>query len=58
MPINTSNPRPMKCQMKMAETANFGTNRSQPERDILAAMIAISPTIIAIMKIEMITRPV
>ena len=56
-PINASRPRPMKCQMKMAETANFGIIRSQPARDILAAMIATRPSNIATMKIETTIRP-
>ena len=51
-PISVSKPSPMKCQMKIAETANFGTTRSQSPRDILAAMTAINPIIIAAMKIE------
>ena len=43
---------------QLAETANFGRTRSQSPRDILAAMIAINPSIIATMKSEMITRPI
>ena len=56
-PINASSPRPMKCQMKIAETANFGMSRSQSPRDILAAMTAINPSIIAAMKMEIRIRP-
>jgi hypothetical protein len=56
-PISERSPSPIKCQMKIAETANFGMTRSQSPRDILAAMTAINPTIIAIIKIETRTRP-
>ena len=57
IPIEVSRPRPIKCQMKMAETANFGTIRSQPARDILAVTMAIKPSIIAIMKMKITIRP-
>ena len=56
--ISESNPRPMKCQMNIADTANLGITLSQPARDILATMTAIKPAIIAIIKTEMITRPI
>ena len=46
----------MECQMTIAVTANFGMNRSQPLRDILAAMTPINQSIITIMKIETRTR--
>jgi len=46
----------MECQMTIAVTTNFGMNRSQPLRDILAAMTPINPSIITIMKIETRTR--
>ena len=57
-PISESTPSPIKCQMNMAETANFGMNRSQSPRDIRAAMTTIKPSSIATMKSETSTRPI
>ncbi len=56
--ISERSPNPMKCQMNIAETANFGITRSQPARDILAPVIAINPASIAIIKIETRTRAI